>query len=112
MTQMYEGLGANKVIRIIAALVTAFFGASVIFLKYGERLRERSAFERYGREAEERMGSFAKEGGESARMSRSGEGLVGERLEQLADELAKRREREGQFPGARGAKQIGNLRWR
>jgi hypothetical protein len=47
-------------------------------LKYGERLRERSAFARYGREAEERMGSFAKEGGESARMSRSGEGLVGE----------------------------------
>jgi hypothetical protein len=71
----------------------------VVFLKYDERLRERSAFARYGREAEERMGSFAKEGGESARMSRSGEGLVGERLEQLADELAKRREREGQFPG-------------
>ena len=79
-------------------------------MKYDERLRERSAFERYGREAEERMGSFAKEGGESARMSRSGEGLVGERLEQLADELAKRREREGQFPGKGGSRQVGNLR--
>jgi hypothetical protein len=67
----------------------------VVFLKYDERLRERSAFARYGREVEKRMGSFAKEGGESARVSRSGEGLVGQRLE----ELAKRREREGQFPG-------------
>jgi hypothetical protein len=33
------------------------------------------------------------------------------RLEQLADELAKRREREGQFPGEREARQVGNLRW-
>jgi hypothetical protein len=108
---MYERLGANKASTILTALVTTFFVASVVFLKYGERLRERSAFARYGHEAEKRVGSFAKEGGESARMSRSGERLVGERLEELADELAKRREREGQFPGEGGARQVGNLRW-
>lgn len=78
----------------------------MVFLKYGERLRERGAFARFGREAEKRVGGFAKEVGESATMLRSGEGLVGERLE----ELAKRREREAQFPGAGRAKQVGNLR--
>jgi hypothetical protein len=86
---MYQGLGANKATTILAALVTAFCGAPVLFLYYDEMLRERSAFARYSREAEKKMGSFAKERGES------GENLVGESVEELVEEFTESREREG-----------------
>lgn len=76
--QMYEGLGANKATTILAALATACCGAPVLFLKYGERLRERSTFARYSREAEKRMGSLVKEGGDSVGTMRSGESRLDE----------------------------------
>lgn len=58
--QMYVTLGANKATTILAVLATLFCVAPVLFLKYGERLREKSAFARYSREAEKRMGSLGK----------------------------------------------------
>ncbi|PMD44386.1 hypothetical protein L207DRAFT_525721 [Hyaloscypha variabilis F] len=53
---MYGRVGANKATTILAALAAAFCGAPVLFLRYGERLRKRSAFSRYSREAEKKMG--------------------------------------------------------
>lgn len=42
--QMYSGLGSNVATSIIAAVATAFCVTPFIFLKYGQRLRERSQF--------------------------------------------------------------------
>jgi hypothetical protein len=59
--QMYGRVGANKAITVLAALAAAFCGAPVLFLRYGERWREKSAFARYSREAEKKIGGLAKE---------------------------------------------------
>lgn len=59
--QMYEGLGANKATTVLAAVATAFCAAPVLFLRYGQMLRERSKFSTYSREAEKRMRNFGKE---------------------------------------------------
>ncbi|KAH7356485.1 MFS multidrug transporter [Rhexocercosporidium sp. MPI-PUGE-AT-0058] len=53
--QMYGTLGANKATTILAAIATAFCITPILFLKYGEKLRERSAFAKYSREAEKKM---------------------------------------------------------
>ncbi|CZT44964.1 related to multidrug resistant protein [Rhynchosporium secalis] len=53
--QIYEALGANKATTILAAVATAFCVTPFLFLKYGEKLRERSAFARYSREAEKKI---------------------------------------------------------
>ncbi len=59
--QMCQGLGANKATTVLAALATAFCGAPILFLKYGERLRESTAFAKYCHEAERRMERFPTE---------------------------------------------------
>ncbi|TVY82572.1 putative transporter, partial [Lachnellula suecica] len=61
--QMYSGLGANKATSILASVATAFCAAPVLFLNYGERLRERSSFAKYSREAEKSMGIVAERSG-------------------------------------------------
>jgi hypothetical protein len=58
---MYGRVGANKATTILAALAAAFCAAPVLFLRYDERLRKRSAFSRYSREAKKKMGGLAKE---------------------------------------------------
>lgn len=63
--QMYGALGANKATTILAVSATLFCVAPVLFLRYGERLREKSEFARYNREAEKRMGSLGKGRGPS-----------------------------------------------
>jgi hypothetical protein len=73
--QMYAGLGANKATTILAATATAFCAAPLLFLKYGEKLREKSAFARYSREAEAKMGSVAKEDITEERGKRADAGL-------------------------------------
>jgi hypothetical protein len=60
LNQMYAKLGANNATTILAAIATAFCVTPVLFLKYGEMLREKSKFARYSREAEMRMRSVAK----------------------------------------------------
>jgi phosphoserine phosphatase len=64
--EIYEALGANDATTILASIATVFCITPVLFLKYGERLREKSKFARFSQEAEMRMGSLAKEGMESA----------------------------------------------
>jgi hypothetical protein len=63
--QVYDALGANKATTILAVLATLFCVAPVLFLRYGEVLREKSSFARFSREAERRMGSFGKENAQS-----------------------------------------------
>ena len=76
---------------------SAFCGILVLFLKYGESLREMVACARYRLPTEKRMRSCAKEGRKFVGLSNSDEDLVGESLEELADELTERREIEHRF---------------
>lgn len=55
--QMYHKLGANHATTALAGAATLFCAVPVLFLKYGERLRERSEFAKFSREAESKMGS-------------------------------------------------------
>lgn len=55
--QMYDALGANKATTVLAVLATLFCVAPVLFLRFGDVLRERTSFARFSREAERRMGS-------------------------------------------------------
>lgn len=48
--QMYSGLGSNVATSIIAAVATVFCVTPFIFLKHGQRLREKSQFARYSAE--------------------------------------------------------------
>jgi hypothetical protein len=58
--QMYARLEANNATTILVAIAAAFCVTPVLFLKCGERLREKSKFARYSRVAELKMGSVAK----------------------------------------------------
>lgn len=55
--QMYDGLGANKATTILASLATLFCVTPVLFLKYGQGIREKSSFVKECKEAERRMAS-------------------------------------------------------
>ncbi|PVH80656.1 fluconazole resistance protein 1, partial [Cadophora sp. DSE1049] len=74
--QMYGALGASHATTILAAVATVFCVTPFLFLRYGERLRERSDFARYSRDAEEKM-SVSKERAKSNPEGLS-EALVGE----------------------------------
>jgi hypothetical protein len=98
--QMYNGLGANKATSILAVVATVFCVAPVLFLKYGQRLREKSAFARYSREAEKTMGSMSKAVVRRRSLNSSDGTLVGEDdIEGLAEQLAERGEAQGEIPG-------------
>ncbi|KAJ5577672.1 uncharacterized protein N7459_006636 [Penicillium hispanicum] len=54
--QMFNGLGANVAVSILAGVATVFCIAPPLFLCYGERIRRRSRFARYSWEIQEEMG--------------------------------------------------------
>jgi Ran GTPase-activating protein (RanGAP) involved in mRNA processing and transport len=73
-------------------------GAPVQFLKYGERLRERSSFAKYSREAVKAMGRVSRTAGRTRDMDSSDETLVDEdNAEELVEHLAERGKSEGGF---------------
>lgn len=59
--QIYITLDANKATTVLASIATLFCVVPVLFLKYGERLREKSAFAKYSQEAEKKMESGTKD---------------------------------------------------
>ncbi|OKP13885.1 hypothetical protein PENSUB_460 [Penicillium subrubescens] len=54
--QMFNGLGANIAVSILAGVATVFCIVPPLFLCYGERIRRRSRFARYSWEIQEEMG--------------------------------------------------------
>lgn len=54
--QMFNGMGANIAVSILAAVATVFCIVPPLFLCYGERIRRRSRFARYSWEIQEEMG--------------------------------------------------------
>lgn len=107
---MYEGLDPNKATTILAALATAFCFTLILFLGYGERLREKSSFARYSREAEKKMSvspSTDVSANVGVKESESDDKLVEGDLERgdgnaLAEHLAERGMARGQVPGEEG----------
>ncbi|KAJ5625768.1 hypothetical protein N7510_002077 [Penicillium lagena] len=54
--QMFDGLGANIAVSVLAAAATVFCVVPPLFICYGERIRGRSPFARYSLEIQEEMG--------------------------------------------------------
>ncbi|KAJ5609228.1 hypothetical protein N7528_009795 [Penicillium herquei] len=54
--QMFDGLGANIAVSILAAVATIFCVVPPLFICYGERIRKKSRFARYSWEIQEEMG--------------------------------------------------------
>ncbi|KAJ5266961.1 hypothetical protein N7478_009769 [Penicillium angulare] len=54
--QMFDGLGANVAVSILAGVATVFCIAPPLFICHGERIRRSSRFARYSWEIQEEMG--------------------------------------------------------
>lgn len=54
--QMFDGLGANIAVSVLAVAATLFCVVPPLFICYGERIRRRSPFARYSLEIQEEMG--------------------------------------------------------
>lgn len=79
----------NKATVILAAVATAFCVSPALFLKYGESLRERSAFARFSREAEKKMSvSKGRQGSKDSGVSDEGTLVDEGDVEALAERLA------------------------
>ncbi|OJK04924.1 hypothetical protein ASPACDRAFT_19974 [Aspergillus aculeatus ATCC 16872] len=59
--QMFDGMGANVAVSVLAALATGFCAVPVLFMCYGERIRARSQFARFSLEIEEELGTTGEE---------------------------------------------------
>jgi hypothetical protein len=55
-TQMFDGLGNNVAMSVLAAVATAFCIVPPVFIIYGERIRRASKFARYSWEIQEELG--------------------------------------------------------
>ena len=55
-TQMFNGLGNNIAMSVLAAVATAFCIVPPVFIFYGERIRQASKFARYSWEIQEELG--------------------------------------------------------
>ena len=60
-TQMFDALGANIAVSILASVATVFCIAPPLFLCFGERIRRRSQFARYSLEVQRELGKGANE---------------------------------------------------
>lgn len=54
--QMFNGLGANIAVSVLAGVATVFCIVPPLFLRYGERIRKRSRFAKYSWEIQTEMG--------------------------------------------------------
>lgn len=55
-TQMFDGLGNNIAMSVLAAVATAFCIVPPVFIIYGEKIRQASKFARYSWEIQEELG--------------------------------------------------------
>ena len=53
---MFNGLGANVAVSLLASVATVFCIAPPLFIFYGERIRKSSRFARYSWEIQQEMG--------------------------------------------------------
>ena len=54
---MFEGLGPNNAMFVLASFATLYCGVAVLFAKYGKRIRLRSKFAQHGVEVEKNVDS-------------------------------------------------------